>query len=52
MCLDRLNCIPTKPIDYIADELCCAQINKKKPEGLIVTACVVEIIGSPSLYIL
>lgn len=37
---------PTSPIDsidYIADMLCCAQINKK-PEGLIVTACVVEII--------
>lgn len=43
---------PTNPIDYIADKLCCAQIKKKKPEGLIVAACVVEIKGSPSLYML
>lgn len=43
---------PTSPIGYIADMLCCAQINKKKPEGLIVAACVVEIIGPPSLYML
>lgn len=50
MCLDLLSQLSkpfsNKPIDFIADKLCCAQINKEKPEGLIVTAFV-EMIGFP-----
>lgn len=37
-----------KLTDNVADYMYCAQINKEK--RLIVTAAVVEIIGSPSVY--